>query len=61
MTKTTDTVVMIPCFSCGTLVKVRLPFYGCVFCGVCNINNTYYAADTEDFKRHISPEPEEKP
>lgn len=25
----------IPCFSCGALVHVMLPFYGCVYCRDC--------------------------
>lgn len=32
----------LPCFSCGELVAVMLPFYGCVYCTDCGQAKSYF-------------------
>lgn len=43
----------LPCQSCGKLVTVMLPFYGCVFCSDCIKGESYETADSEEFKGKI--------
>ena len=41
----------VPCFNCGKLVHVMLPFYGCVFCSDCTKSGSY---STADFHPHVT-------
>lgn len=39
-----------PCQNCGKLVKVQVPFVGCVFCGDCMIGGTnHFVYGTKTF------------
>lgn len=41
----------VPCQNCGKLVKVKVPFVGCVFCGDCGSARDFtWSATTEDFQ-----------
>jgi len=45
------TLSEVPCFNCGKLVSVMLPFYGCIFCSDCMKGGAYSSAD---FHPHIT-------
>jgi hypothetical protein len=47
-------IAEIPCQNCGTLVNVRLPFYGCVFCSDCMKFESFETADAPEFKEQWS-------
>jgi hypothetical protein len=40
----------VPCQSCGKVVRVTLPFYGCVFCSDCKNSDGDHTADAPEFK-----------
>lgn len=44
----------LPCQNCGKLVRVMLPFYGCVFCEDCASGESYETADAPEFKRKLN-------
>lgn len=48
--KSETKVISAPCQNCGRLVKIIVPFIGCVFCGDCMGSQSAYGNwGTEDF------------
>ena len=44
------TLSEIPCFNCGKLVSVMLPFYGCIYCSECMKGGSV----SSDFHPHVT-------
>jgi hypothetical protein len=41
-------IIDTPCQNCGKMVKVMLPFIGCIFCSDCSsVSHDYWTASTE--------------